>query len=181
MTLIVRPAGQQHQAACQAFLLHGFRSSSDPGDRCVVNSAPIISPSPRTSPMTGCWSCSLRRSSSSSLPWRAAFSTSALLSSPARWRRPRRRRWRCRHRSRRAMPGVQRAARSGRVTMPESGRPGGNAFGHDQHIRDHPSCSTAKNFPVRPKPVWISSATSKTPFSRQNSASSARKPGGGAT
>ena len=44
-----------------------------------------------------------------------------------------------------------------------------------------PSCSHANQAPVRHMPVWISSATNTTPFSRHQSASARRKPGAGTT
>ncbi len=57
----------------------------------------------------------------------------------------------------------------------------GDAFGHQQDVGDGRECSTAKNLPVRPKPDWTSSATSRMPCSSHSLRSSGRKPAGGTT
>ncbi len=63
---------------------------------------------------------------------------------------------------------------SGRPVIAEIGIPPPSAFAVVITSGSIPSCSTANQSPVRPNPVWISSATNTIPSREQNSRSVGR-------
>ena len=68
---------------------------------------------------------------------------------------------------------------SARPVTAESGRPPAMPFALTTRSGTTPSCSTANQVPVRPKPDCTSSATKITSLARHHSASAARNPGAG--
>jgi len=59
-------------------------------------------------------------------------------------------------------------------TAPTGTKPPDSAFADRIMSGSTPQCSIAQNRPVRPSPVWISSATNSVPCSRHRRAASRR-------
>src|SRR4051812_3345835 len=129
----------------------------------VVNSEPTSSPSPRTSPIAGVLSAITRAPSNSWRPRSAAFST----------------RFSCWMTSSVAIaaahetalppyvppcdPGNAFAISSCEAAIPDSGKPLARPFAMSTMSGETSKWSCPQNLPVRPKPVWISSRTSRMP------------------
>jgi hypothetical protein len=64
-------------------------------------------------------------------------------------------------------PGCTPSISSARPVTAESGRPPAIALAVAMRSGTTCSCSQANQWPVRPKPVWISSATNTMPLARQ--------------
>mmetsp|Transcript_57770 Transcript_57770/g.162966 ORF Transcript_57770/g.162966 Transcript_57770/m.162966 type:complete len:204 (-) Transcript_57770:667-1278(-) len=65
-----------------------------------------------------------------------------------------------------------------RDAIPASGSPVATPFAKTRMSGCTPSCSTANILPVRPKPLWTSSAMSRSPCASQMARMPARRPGG---
>ncbi len=76
-------------------------------------------------------------------------------------------------------PGSTASMISARPVTAESGIPPARALAVVIRSGTSPSCSQANIAPVRPNPVWISSATNTMPCLRANSATPGRKPAAG--
>ncbi len=70
---------------------------------------------------------------------------------------------------------------SARPVTPASGRPPAIPLAVVIRSGTTPSWSHANRSPVRANPLWISSATNRTPLAEHQSASAGRKPGAGTT
>jgi hypothetical protein len=70
---------------------------------------------------------------------------------------------------------------SARPVTPASGMPPAIPFAVVMRSGTTPSWSQANMSPVRAKPLWISSATNRTPVAEHHCASAARNPGAGTT
>ena len=77
------------------------------------------------------------------------------------------------------VPGFQADISSARARMPESGSPEAIPLAMTRMSGSTSQWRTANISPVRPKPVWTSSAMSRIPCWRVISRSRGRKPGGG--
>jgi fructose-1,6-bisphosphatase/inositol monophosphatase family enzyme len=154
----------------------GTRPSPTSG---LTNSIAAMQPSPRTSPIAGRPAARRRRPSrnwapasralatspSSSITSRVAFAAAQATTLPAE----------------RAAVGARAPARHqvGPGDDPGERQPDAIALGHDQDVRLHVPVLTANNSPVRPKPVWTSSAISRIPCCRVISRRRGRNAGGG--
>ena len=76
-------------------------------------------------------------------------------------------------------PGSTASMISARPVTADSGMPPASALAVVIRSGTSPSCSLANMAPVRPKPVWISSAMNTMPCLRANSATPGRKPSAG--
>ena len=79
------------------------------------------------------------------------------------------------------VPGFQAAMSSARARIPDSGSPDAMPLAMTRMSGSTSQCWTANISPVRPNPVWTSSAMSRMPCWRVISRSRGRKPGGGTT
>ena len=140
--------------------------------RSRTNSTPTIRPGPRTSPIRSSSAMIRPRPAVSSTPRAAAFSTrpssrivrsTASAAAQATGLPPYVEPW---------APRPQRVCSSREVTIADSGNPLATAFAMHTTSGTIPACSNAHIRPVRPKPVWISSAMRRMPCSSQK----ARRP-----
>ena len=92
-------------------------------------------------------------------------------------RRPRRTRRGCRRRSSRGRPGSKPRGAASATSSAPIGRPFASPLASVTRSGSTPSCSKAKNVPVRPTPVCTSSKTSSAPSSSASSRAAARNPG----
>ena len=140
---------------------------------------PIISPLPRTSPMSGCLSCSARRPSIRCAPTSAALAISESLSSSIVASAA--------AHDTGLPPNVLACAPGGhaiisaRAVVTPSGRPDAMPLATATTSGSTPKCSIANILPVRPMPDCTSSTISSMPCLLRQLAQALVKLGGGTT